>query len=115
MVMLGAGGIECGVAMRAARVTVQIFTNGQFPFASAAQNCRLIELRGRPNVYRMVGDGDMAVFASVVNAAAFHFDGDDVQRRVVVKATGVWVEMEGTNFRSLVEALVKHGIPQKFS
>ena len=78
--VVGAGGIECGVAMRAARVTVQIFADGQFRFTSAAQDCRLMELRARPDGNRMIGHRDMAVFAGVVNAAAFHFDGDDVQR-----------------------------------
>ena len=76
---------------------MQIFTDGQFRFTSAAQNCRLIEFRVRPNVYRMVGDGEVAVFASVVNAAAFHFDGDDVQGRVVMKATGLGIEIEATD------------------
>jgi hypothetical protein len=40
----------------------------------------------------------MAVFAGVVSGAAFHFDGDDVERRVVVKAASLRIEVEAANF-----------------
>ena len=42
----------------------------------------------------------MAVFAGVVGGAAFHFDGDDVEWGVVVKAAGLGVEVEAADFRS---------------
>jgi hypothetical protein len=41
----------------------------------------------------VVGEGDVAVFAGVVDAAALHFDGDDVERGMVVKAASLRIEI----------------------
>jgi hypothetical protein len=40
----------------------------------------------------------MAIFAGVVGPAAFHFDGDDVERGVVVEAAGLGIEVEAVDF-----------------
>jgi hypothetical protein len=37
----------------------------------------------------MIGEGQVAVFASIVKAAAFHLDGNDVSRPVIMLATGL--------------------------
>ena len=41
----------------------------------------------------MIGQGGVTVFAGVVGLAAFCFDGDDVEGRVVVEAAGLGVEV----------------------
>lgn len=40
----------------------------------------------------------MTVFAGVVEAAAFHFDGDDVERGMVMKAAGLEIEIQAADF-----------------
>jgi hypothetical protein len=49
MMVIGAGGIEGGAAMRAAGIALQVLVNGQFPFAGPAQNGALMEFGARPN------------------------------------------------------------------
>jgi hypothetical protein len=36
----------------------------------------------------------VAIFAGIVDAAAFHFDGDDVGGAMVVEAAGLGIEVE---------------------
>ena len=45
----------------------------------------------------MIRERDVAVFASVVDAAAFHLDGDDVGGGVVMEAAGLRIEVEAVN------------------
>lgn len=45
----------------------------------------------------MIRERDVAVFASVVNAAAFHPDGDDVGGGMVMEAAGLRIEVEAAN------------------
>ena len=50
----------------------------------------------------MAGERDVAVFAGVVDTAAFHFDGDDVRRLMVVQTTRLRIQMQSSdrwNFR----------------
>ena len=47
----------------------------------------------RPDFYRMAREGVVTIFAGVVGGAAFHFDGDNVERRVVMEAAGLGVEV----------------------
>ncbi|HTQ61781.1 MAG TPA: hypothetical protein VMI32_16280 [Candidatus Solibacter sp.] len=49
---------------------------------------------GEPRLEGMIGQGIMAMFASVVEATAFHSDGDDIERGMVVEAAGLWIELE---------------------
>jgi hypothetical protein len=37
----------------------------------------------------MIGERIVAILASIVKAATFHLDGDDVSRPVIVLATGL--------------------------
>ena len=46
-----------------------------------------------PDFNRMARERIVAVLAGVVDAAAFHFDGNDVERGVVVEAAGLGVEV----------------------
>ena len=52
----------------------------------------------RPGLDGMAGKGIVAVFAGVVGRAAFHFDGDDVEGRVIVEAAGLGIEAEAADF-----------------
>jgi len=45
----------------------------------------------------MIRERDVAVFASVVDAAALHLDGDDVGGGVVMEAAGLRIEVEAVN------------------
>jgi hypothetical protein len=45
----------------------------------------------------MICERDVAVFASVVDTAAFHLDGDDVGGGVIVEAAGLRIEVEAVN------------------
>ena len=54
----------------------------------------------RPGHEGMVGESVVAVFAGVEEAAAFHFDGDDVERGVVVEAAGLRVEIQAVDVGS---------------
>lgn len=97
MMVMGAGGIEGGAAVRAAGIAMQIFVNGQFPFAGAAQNGGLMEFGAGPDGNRVVGQGDVAVLAGVVETAAVHLDGDDVDWRVEVGAAGLRIEVKAAD------------------
>jgi hypothetical protein len=46
----------------------------------------------------MIGKRIVAILTSEVRAAAPHLDGDDVERRVVVSATGLRVDPDPANF-----------------
>jgi hypothetical protein len=48
----------------------------------------------------MVGEGVVAVFAGVEEAAAFHFDSDDVERRVVMETAGLGIEIQAADIGS---------------
>jgi hypothetical protein len=43
----------------------------------------------------------MAILAGIVNAAAGHFDRDDVERRVVMSAPSFRIHLHASNLRSL--------------
>ena len=97
MVVVGAGGIEGGAAVRAAEIAMQIFVNGQFPLARAAQNGALVEFGARPDGNWVAGQGEVAILAGVVDVAAVHFDGDDVDGGAVVSAAGLRIELEAAD------------------
>jgi hypothetical protein len=46
----------------------------------------------------MACEGIVAILAGVVDAAAFHFDGDDIERGVVMEAAGLRVEVQAEDF-----------------
>ena len=108
MVVVGAGGIEGGEAVGAAGIAMEVPVNGQFPFAGAAQNGELIEFGARPDGDWVVGQGHMAIFAGIVEAAAVHFDGDDVEWGVEVNAAGLRIEMDAADSKGLVGRLATH-------
>lgn len=89
-----AGRIKPRSASRTVRIALQIRLNGQFFFASAAQDSRLLPFAARPNLNRMPRQCYVAILTSIVKSAALDLDGDDVERRVVVHTTGLGIEIE---------------------
>jgi len=53
-----------------------------------------------PGLDGVIGQGVVAIFAGVVDPAAFHFDGDDVGGAMVVEAAGFGIEVEAADFGS---------------
>lgn len=94
VVVIAASRIERGVAMRTLGIGSEISSDGKTAVASAAENGVLVPLGTRPGFERMACESVVAVFARVEQAAAAHLDSDDVERRVVVEATGLRVELQ---------------------
>ena len=57
----------------------------------------------------------MAVFAGLVEAATFHFDGDDVERGMVMKATGLGIEIQAADIGSGLRHLMNAGLIEQNS
>lgn len=100
VVVVAAGRVEGGVAVGAAGVGLEVGADGEDGAARAAEDGGLVPFGLRPGFDGMVGEGVVAVFAGVKEAAAFHFDGNDVERRVVVKTTGLGIEIQTVDFWS---------------
>jgi hypothetical protein len=100
MTMVAAGGVEGGVAVGAARVGFEVGGDGELGAAGSAEDGFGVPFRFRPGFEGVGGEGRVAVFAGVVDAAAFRFDGDDVERRVVVETASFWIEAEAADFAS---------------
>jgi hypothetical protein len=100
MVMVAAGGVKGGKAMGAARVGFEVGGDGELDAAGAAKDSWFVPFGLGPGFDRVAGQGVVAVFASVEVAAALHFDGDDVESGMVMKAASLWIEMEAADFGS---------------
>jgi hypothetical protein len=109
MVVVAAGGVEEGVARGADRITLEVSGDGESGAASAAEDSVLMELGGGPRLDGVIGERVVAVFAGVEEAAALHFDGDDIERGMVVKAAGLWIEMEAVD----VWSRLRHGMGEE--
>lgn len=59
-----------------------------------------VEFGRGPGFNGVIGESVVAVFAGVEEAAALHFDGDDVERGMVVEAAGLGIEMEAVDIWS---------------
>jgi hypothetical protein len=97
MVMVAASGVESGLAGGAAELALEILGDGEFDAAGPAEDGRLVPFGLRPDLDRMTGEGNMAILAGVVEAAALHLDGDDVGGAVVVEAAGLGIEVEAAD------------------
>lgn len=65
--------------------------------AGAAEDGRLAPFRCRPKLNGMVGEGVVAIFTGVENAAALHLYGDNVEGKMVVGTTGLRVEIDAVD------------------
>lgn len=97
MVVVAAGRIERGAADGAAGRTLEIFVNRHPCATGTTEDCFLMPFAARPGFDGMAGKRDVAVFAGVVDPAAFHFDGDDVRRFMVVQTTRLRIQMQSGN------------------
>jgi hypothetical protein len=75
--------------------------DGKFSAAASAENRFLVPFTLWPNLNRVPGQCRVAIFASVVNAATFHFDRNYVGRPVVVFAAGLRIDMNTSNFAKM--------------
>src|ERR1700722_6375668 len=100
LVVVPTAGVKRGHTERAKIAAVHIFANGEFVSACPAKNCASIPLGTRPNPDVMPGKCFVAVLARVVDAAAGHFDGNNVALGVVVQAACRRVWLNSLDFRS---------------
>lgn len=98
MIVIAAGGVERCVARGAAGVALEVGGDREDGVAGTAEDGEFLPFGLGPGLDGMVGEGVVAVFAGVEEAAAFHFDGDDVEGGVVVEAAGLRIEMEAVDF-----------------
>ena len=100
MVVIAAGGVEGGVTRGAAGVGLEVGGDGEFGAAGTAEDGLVVPFGLRPGLDRMVSEGVVAVFAGVEEATAFHFDSDDVERRVVMETAGLGIEIQAADIGS---------------
>ena len=93
MVVIAAGGVEGSVAVGADGIGREVGGDGESGAAGATLDGGLVKFGGGPGLEGMVGEGVVAILAGVEEAAAFHFDGDDVEGGVVVEAAGLGIEI----------------------
>ena len=98
MIVVAAGGVERGMARGAAGVALEVGGDREDGVAGTAEDGGFLPFGLGPGIEGMVGEGVVALFAGVEEAAAFHFDGDDVEWGMVVEAAGLGVEMEAVDF-----------------
>jgi hypothetical protein len=96
---MAAAGIEGGIAIWALIAARHVLRDAQLVSAGTAENRRLVPLLLQPDLNRVVGQRLVALLAGVINAAAFHPDGDDVEPGSVMSAAGRRIEIDPTNFR----------------
>src|ERR1700722_13674199 len=98
MMMVPAPRIETRAALRAARFTLHVHRDTQLRAAPAAQNRVLLRpLTTRPHFDRVLGQRIMAILACIKFPATFHLDRDNVRRPVIMRATGLPVELHAAH------------------
>lgn len=80
----------------------QVAADREFGATRAAQDGFPAPLALRPNLDFVISQRSVAIFAGVVNAAAFHFDGDDVDGLVEVCATSLGIDIDPAHLWSVV-------------
>ena len=100
MVVIAATWIEPRMATGAFVCTFEILCHTEFLSACATHHRQLVPFARWPYVSRMAGQRIVAVFAGIVDPAAPHFDGDDVELRAVVCATALRVQTDTAHSRT---------------
>jgi len=98
--VIAAGGVEGGVTRGTPGVGLEVCGDGELGAAGTAEDGLVVPFGLRPGLDGMVGEGVMAVFAGVVEAAASHFDSDDVERRVVMETAGLGIKIQAADIGS---------------
>jgi hypothetical protein len=100
MVVMAATGIELCPTGRAFVGAVQIFSNGHGRSTNTTQYGYFIALAERPSFNGMAGQRIVTVLAGIVDQAALHLDGDDIQSRVIVNAARLGIDLDATDYRT---------------
>ena len=100
VIVIFAAGIEKSAAMRAAVAAVHVFPDRHFGAACTAKDRSNVPFLARPNLDSVARENFVALLAGVVDAAAGHPDGDDVERGAVVAAARLSIQLDSANFWS---------------
>lgn len=101
MVMLLAARIEARVTIWTLVSAFLVLADSQLCTTTSAKDRFLIPLTLRPHRHRVVRQLSMTIAAGIVEAAAFHFDGNDVRGSVIVPTTSLEIEIDAANVRNL--------------
>jgi len=101
MVMPLAARIEARVTIWTSVFAFHVLLDSQLCTAASAKDRFLIPLTLRPHRYRVVRQLSMAIVAGIVEAAAFHFDGNNVGGPVIVPTTSLEIEINAADVKSL--------------
>jgi hypothetical protein len=93
IMVVAAPWIERSLTLRAAGIRVEVVRDSQLSAAGAAEHRWRFPFAWRPWFDGVVGQGIMAVFAGVIRRAAFHFDGHNIEWRMVVEAARLRIEI----------------------
>jgi len=107
MVVIAAARVKPLAASWAAGFALHVLMDGQLRAARAAKDCFLRPLALGPDFDWVAGERFVAIFASVVHAAALHLDRDDVGGAVIVLAAGLRIEIDSAH----IQWFRKHGAP----
>ena len=98
MIVIATSGVELLLTTWAATFALQVLVDGQLYATSATKYGSLAPFLFGPYLERMIGERIMTILASIVDATALHLDRDDVGAAVIVRATGMPIEIDATNF-----------------
>lgn len=79
MIVVAATGVEGAFALRANILGIHISRDRQFDLANSAANSFFVSFLFRPNFGLVIRCFSVAFIARIIVAAAFEFDGDDIQ------------------------------------
>jgi len=96
-IVVAAAGIEGGVASRTLVAARHVLLDAHLTSASAAQDGKFGPLPCWPELDGVVSQGIVAILASVIVAAAFHLDRDDIESRSIVCAARLRIEIDSEN------------------
>jgi len=99
--VVGAAGVERSLTGGALAGAAEVLRDAYFGPAGSAEDGGDVPLGLGPGCGRMIGEGGVAVDTGVVEAAALHADGDDIEGRVVVGAAGLGVEIDSMHSRPM--------------
>jgi hypothetical protein len=84
MIVVVAFWIECGTAVWALIITVEVLVNGHFLFTNTAENGILVKFPLCPPHGRMPGFFRVTIKTGIIGVAAFKFYRDNIQGRIVM-------------------------------
>ena len=101
MIMPLAAGIESRVTIWTLVFAIHVLLDSQLCTAASAKDRFLIPLTLRPHRYRVACQLSMAIVTGIVEATAFHFDGNDVRGLVIVPTTSLEIEINAADVKKL--------------